>query len=217
MKRIEAVVFDMDGVLFDTENISIACWKDIAGGHGLANVEEVAVECIGRNRADICAVMRSAYGEDFAAEEFLDETAKRAQEKVERDGLPVMKGVKELLDYLKQNGYKIGLASSTRKVRILDHLKRAGLTEYFEMIIGGDMVEHSKPEPDIYRKACELLGVSPDNAMALEDSPNGIRSAAAAGMKAVMIPDYVAPTPEMEAIFYAKCDSLLDVIDLLQA
>lgn len=217
MERIEAVVFDMDGVLFDTERISIGCWKEIAEEYGLVYTDEVAVECIGRNRKDICAVLRGAYGGDFPAEEFLDRTGRRAQEKVERDGLPVMTGVKELLAFLKENGYRIGLASSTRKVRILDHLKRAGLTDYFEMIIGGDMVEHSKPEPDIYRKACELMGVQPEKAMALEDSPNGIRSAAAAGMKAVMIPDYVSPSPEIQAIYYKKCDTLLDVIGLLQA
>lgn len=107
-----------------------------------------------------------------------------------------------------------GLLHRTGKV--LSHLRRADFTDFFQVVIGGDMVEHSKPLPDIYLKACELLGVKPENAIAIEDSPNGIRSAAAAGMLPVMVPDMVEPTPEIEELLYHKCDSLFAVRDFLE-
>jgi len=121
----------------------------------------------------------------------------------------------EILTFLKENGYKIGLASSTSRHGVLGHVNRAGITDFFEVIVGGDMVEHSKPKPDIYLLACEKLGVKPENTIAIEDSPNGIRSAHAAGLKAVMVPDMIAPTPEIEALLYKKFDSLLGVRAML--
>ena len=138
------------------------------------------------------------------------------QERVEKEGLPMMKGAGELLTWLQEKGVKIALASSTGQEKVLSHLRRADFTDFFQVVIGGDMVEHSKPLPDIYLKACELLGVKPENAIAIEDSPNGIRSAAAAGMLPVMVPDMVEPTPEIEELLYHKCDSLFAVRDFLE-
>lgn len=213
---IKAVVFDMDGVLFDTERLSMESWKEIADKKKIPRMDHVATDCIGRNRVGICDILREAYGRDFDAENFLDETGQHAQDKVEKDGLPIMKGVTQLLEYLKERQFKIGLASSTRKARILSHLERAGLTDYFEVIIGGDMVEHGKPAPDIYQKACQLLEVNPEEAIALEDSPNGIRSASGAGMKAIMVPDCVKPTQEMEELSIKICNHLLEVKDYIR-
>ena len=127
-----------------------------------------------------------------------------------------MKGAGELLTWLQEKGVKIALASSTGQEKVLSHLRIADFTDFFQVVIGGDMVEHSKPLPDIYLKACELLGVKPENAIAIEDSPNGIRSAAAAVMLPVMVPDMVEPTPEIEELLYHKCDSLFAVRDFLE-
>lgn len=213
---IKAVVFDMDGVLFDTESISIKVWKQIGEEMGVENIDLAVYGCIGMNRADIIRFFHKHYGENFPAEEYLQNASKRCSEVIEREGLPIMKGAGELLDYLREKGYRIGLASSTRTGRVLEHLKESGLTEYFSVVIGGDMVEYSKPEPDIYLKACQELGVEPGEAIAIEDSPNGIKSSFAAGMRPVMVPDMIAPTPELEKLYWKCCDSLLDVIDVLE-
>ena len=115
------------------------------------------------------------------------------------------------LEYLKENRIPTALASSTRRTAVMEHLDRAGITSYFQKIICGDMVEHGKPAPDIYLKACEELGVAPGQALAVEDSFNGIRSAYAAGLYTVMVPDQLPPTEEILALVDKKCDSLTEL------
>ena len=213
---IEAICFDMDGILFDTERLSVESWIAVAEKLGLGNIEKGVYGCIGLNRTDCRIFLKEVYGEDFPYDYFREQTSALFQEGVEKEGLPVMKGAGELLTWLQEKGVKIALASSTGREKVLSHLRRADFTDFFQVVIGGDMVEHSKPLPDIYLKACELLGVKPENAIAIEDSPNGIRSAAAAGMLPVMVPDMVEPTPEIEELLYHKCDSLFAVRDFLE-
>ena len=119
--------------------------------------------------------------------------------------------VVEILEYLKENEVPVALASSTRKAAVMEHLNRAGITGYFQKIVCGDMVDHGKPAPDIYVKACEEMGVKPEQAMAVEDSFNGIRSAHAAGLFTVMVPDQLPPTEEILTIVDKKCDSLTEL------
>lgn len=160
--------------------------------------------------------MHKLYGEDFPYDEFGETVRALMKQRFLEEGIPLKEGVREILEYLTEKGYIIGIASSTSKGEVMDHLEKTGLTGYFRTIITGDMVEHSKPNPDIYLKACEELGVTPMNAIAIEDSPNGIRSAYRAGMKPVMIPDLIEPAPEIEAMLYGKFYSLLDVLDYIK-
>lgn len=138
------------------------------------------------------------------------------KERVKREGLPMKPGVREILYYLRAVGYRIALASSTRTESVLRHLEQAQIRDCFEVVTGGDRVEHSKPLPDIYLITCRELGVSPQNAVAIEDSPNGIRSAYAAGMHPIMVPDLIAPTPEIQKLLYAECKTLLEVLELFR-
>lgn len=215
VEKITAVVFDMDGVLFDTERICMEAWREIAAEKQIEDIEKAVLGCVGLNRTDTKAFFEREYGADFDYESYHEECAARFHEKIEKFGLPMKTGVKEILSFLKEKGYKIGLASSTSRRGVLGHVNRAGIADYFEVIVGGDMVEHSKPQPDIYLLACKQLGVNPENAIAIEDSPNGIRSAHAAGLKPIMVPDMIAPTPEIETLLYKKCDTLLAVKELL--
>ena len=215
--QIKAVVFDMDGVLFDTERICTIAWREEAKAENLGDIEKAIVGCVGLNLNDTKAFFQREYGEDFPFDTFHGKSGQRFKDIIERDGLPVMKGVNEILSYLKEQKYPVAIASSTRREGVLKHLERSGLRDYFDKIIGGDMVEHSKPQPDIYLIACRELGVKPENAIAIEDSPNGILSAYAANMKPIMVPDMIQPTKELEAKLYARCDSLLDVLALLQS
>ena len=120
--------------------------------------------------------------------------------------------MKKILPYLQQAGYEIGLASSSKYESVINHLKRAEIIDYFSVIVTGDMIEHSKPKPDIYLLACRKLGVELGEAYAVEDSPNGIRSAHAAGMKPIMVPDMVQPDAEMERLSFLIFEDLIQVM-----
>lgn len=210
------IIFDMDGILFDTERISCECWGEVGQAMGLGDLSQGIKGCVGLNRNDAEIFIKKIYGEDFPFEEFRNTTHALMKRRILEEGLPLKEGVMEILDYLTEEGYIIGLASSTSKKVVAEHLKEAGIAHYFRKVITGDMVEHSKPMPDIYLKACEELGVTPMNAIAIEDSPNGIRSAYRAGMKPIMVPDLIEPTEEIESMLYGKFYSLLDVIDYLR-
>lgn len=213
---ITAVVFDMDGLLFDTENVAKVSWIECADEMGIQGIAEIYHLFIGLNRADGNALLCQIYGDDFPVLEFRQRATDRFQEKIERDGLPVKTGAREILQWLKDNHVKTALASSSRRDVIQHHLERVGFLDYFQLIIGGNMVEHSKPEPDIYLKACEMLGENPATVAAIEDSPNGIRSSSRAGMIPLMVPDLVEPTEELKALFHQSFSSLLEVREFLQ-
>ena len=130
------------------------------------------------------------------------------KERTAAEGIPVKAGVRELLSFLKINGYRLGLASSTRYAVVKEELEGAGLFDFFEIVVGGDMVRRSKPAPDIYQKACEELAVEP---YAVEDSKNGVRSAVEAGLRVFLIPDLIAPDDEMKKMAYQIYPDLIEL------
>lgn len=209
---MKAVVFDMDGILFNTEWLCMTTWTQVAEKKGIKNMKEVFFQCVGRSSADTKMIFEENYGEAFSYEAFRNEAQVLYDEYIETNGVPLKEGVYEILAFLKEKGLKIGLASSTRYERVIEKLKAAEIYDYFSVVIGGDMVEHSKPDPDIYLKACKALEVDPKEAVAIEDSYNGIRSAEGAGLRTVMVPDLLPKTEEMEGLSYCICDSLLDLI-----
>ena len=213
---MKAVIFDMDGVLFDTEALCMQAWMAVAEKWGLPGMEEVFPQVIGLNRNDSRQIVFRAYGEDFDYPLFREQTGAWFQDYVEKNGLPVKPGVREILEWLKASPYKVGLASSTGEGAVRSHLEQTGLSEYFSILVTGDMVEHSKPQPDIYLLACERLGVEPGEAYAIEDSPNGIRSASSAGMRTVMVPDMIQPDEEMRRLSYIILGDLTQALAFLK-
>ena len=212
MKKFDAVVFDMDGVIFDSERATMNCWLELAEKYKLENLEETFLACTGTTHQKTREIMLETYGEDFLYDTFSKEASVMFHEKYDGGRLPMKSGVRVLLDYLKNQGKKIALASSTRKQTVVNELRDAGIIDYFDEIITGDMVTHSKPHPEIFLLACEKLGVEPKNAYAIEDSYNGIRSAGAGGLHPIMVPDLLPANDEMKGIAETIQGNLEEVI-----
>ena len=211
-----AVIFDMDGVIFDSERMVLACWEQLAEKYQLSRMREAYIPCIGVNDARMKEIMEAFYGEDFPYAAFRKETTALFREMTAREGLPVKKGVRELLEYLKKEKVPVGLASSTRVAVVTEELEAAGLYDYFQAVTGGDQLKRSNPEPDIYLMACRKLGVRPEETYAVEDSYNGIRSAYSAGMLPLMVPDLLPPTEEMCEKSVAVLEDLVLVREWLE-
>lgn len=211
----KTVIFDMDGVLTDTEEVSARAWRQSGALQQIKDMEATILDCIGRNENDMREYFAKKYGADFEYQTFRQNKNRIFEEILETEGIPVKKGVRELLSFLKAEGYGIGLASSTREVNIRKRMEKIGLLPYFCTITAGDMVKHSKPDPEIYQLACRNMGVKPEDAIAIEDSPNGIRSAYRAGMKVIMVPDLIQPDEELRGMLYGCFGSLLEVRDFL--
>ena len=209
--KYKAVIFDMDGVIFDSERLVLEGWQEIAAKYGIKGIEEVLPRCLGVNAQATREIFREYYGQDFPYDEYKKEASALFHSRYGNGKLPLKPGVKELLSYLKENGYLVGLASSTRQAIVEQEIRDAGLMPYFDNLVCGDMLKRSKPEPDIYLKACENLHVEPRMAVAVEDSYNGIRSAKRAGMVPVMVPDMVQPDEEMRSLAHKICKDLFEV------
>ena len=212
---ISAVIFDMDGVIFDSERLVIGCWKVVAEKYGIENIEEACFECLGINAALTKELMKKRYGETFPYDVYKKEMSAIFHSRAAGGKLPQKKGIKELLTFLKENQIPTAVASSTRREVVMRELEEGGLLPYFDRVICGDMVERSKPEPDIFLKACESLSIDATEAYAIEDSYNGIRAAFRAGMKPIMVPDLAEPTEEMEKLACCILPSLFEVMEYL--
>ena len=183
---------------------------------GCPQVGEHYLEFVGQNRTDIRQKMTDLFGPQFPREDFLLTCSQRSQARMEREGVPMKPGVREILDFLRQRHIPTALATSTSRERTQRRMELTGLGGYFQAMITGDQVEHSKPDPEIYLLACQALGAAPEHTLAVEDSRNGILAASAAGMPTVMVPDMIAPTPELEALLWKRCSSLLELRDVLE-
>lgn len=207
----DAVVFDMDGVLFDTERLYMDAWKAAADARGIGDVTQAALGCVGLDERDSRKLFLEHFGQDFPFEAFKKDAADFFQRQLEQYGPPVKPGVRDLLEYLAGRHFRIGLASSTRRERVLEEIARAGIAEYFEVVVGGDMVPRGKPQPDIYLAACRELGAEPRETYAVEDSANGIRAAHAAGMRPILVPDLIQPDRQLRALACRVCQDLYEV------
>jgi len=212
-----AIVFDMDGVLIDSERLVLKAWTHICEELALPDLEPLFYKAIGTTHAHTATLFADTLGNDFDYIDFRDRVREYFYNVLTVNGAPLKKGVIELLDWLKSGGWSIGLASSSREVGVRLNMERTGLISYFDVLIGGDMLKVSKPAPDIYLLACEKLGVDPGRTYAVEDSYNGIRSAHAAGMHALMVPDMVPENDEMRSLACAVLPDLFAVRDWLEA
>ena len=213
----KAIIFDMDGVIFDSERLYIECCKEAAEELGMDGIVETCYRCIGVTTDTTRRVLLEVYRDPALVDRFREKTVALYLEKYESGLLNMKPGVKELLQYLKAHGFKTAIASSTRTEIVRKELAKAGVLEYFDRIVGGDQVSRSKPAPDIFLKAAAALETPPDRCIVIEDSFNGIRAAKAAGMTAIMVPDLLQPDEEMKSLADRIEASLPRVLELLSA
>ena len=194
---MRAVLFDMDGVIFDSERAVLGVWQEIAAAMGLREIEAVFVRCVGVTKTRTREIFLEAYpGLDFT--EFDERVRARFRSLYSGGRLPLKPGARETLAALKERGIPLALASSTRTQTVRLELEEAGLLPCFDALVGGDMVQHSKPDPEIFLTAASLLHKEPEDCWVIEDSFNGVRAAWAGGTHPIMVPDLLAPDAEME-------------------
>lgn len=195
----KAVVFDMDGVITDTEKL----YRRFQMEEGLARgvPEEVMLlvggKLAGGNRYTNKSVFESIVGRDIDYFDYREKMIARLENYIAKNGVELKHGVVETLRYLKSKDVRIGLATSTSEHRARNYLRQHDIEKYFDVTVFGDMIKNGKPAPDIYLKACELLKVRPEEALAVEDSVNGIKSAGTAGLYPVMVIDLIQPTDDI--------------------
>ncbi len=213
---IRGVIFDMDGLMLDTEKLLAKYWMQAAREAGFP-MELQHVLGI-RSLAAVFAKpkLQGIFGEEFDYEAIRARRRELTAKHLQEHGIETKKGLHELLSYLREQGMKIAVATATDRERTDLYLKEVGVHDYFDAFVCGDMVKKGKPDPEIYLTACNALGLAPEECMALEDSPNGIRSAHDAGCMAVMIPDLSGPEEDLMPYLAACVEDLSKVIDLLE-
>lgn len=192
-KNFKAVIFDMDGLVFDTERVFMEQLAVVMKEKGYNLSREVYIKTLGTGGSRLKDIMYSEYGEDYPFQECGDIAQSRLVMIAETIGLNIKPQIQELLVMLKEKGIPCAVASSTKSAYVEKYLKHAGLLGYFQKIIGGEMAKHSKPEPDIFLMACEKLNIAPQKALVLEDSENGVKAAVTAGIPVICIPDLKEP------------------------
>lgn len=210
---VSAIIFDMDGLMFDTERIAQQAWFRAAGDYGYVLTEPIYLGVIGLTSRDVEAYFRGTISADLPFEEVYLRKQQYVEEVVTRDGLPLKPGLLELLDLIENLSIPKGVASSTAKNIVSRNLSRAGL--HFDVVVGGDEVQNGKPEPDIFLTVARQLRVPAGQCLVLEDSNAGIKAAHAAGMIPVMIPDMKPPTDEVRQLAYRILPSLHEARSLL--
>lgn len=213
---LQAIIFDMDGVILDTEKLLSKYWIQAAQEAGFPMTQEDVLGI--RSLAAVYAKpkLQEKFGREFDYETIRARRRELTAAHLERYGIPVKPGLRELLNFLHDSGLRTAVATATDRTRTAAYLEKIGVLRDFDVLVCGDMVTKGKPDPEIYLTACRVLGLTPADCMALEDSPNGIRSAAAAGCQTVMIPDLSGPEPSLLPLLTACVAGLRDVIPLLK-
>ena len=199
-RRPRAVIFDMDGLMLDTEPLAARAWGEAAAGLGVAFDEALALSMVGCNFADCSALVRGRYGGEYPVEALLGRWHATYDSIVEREGYAVKAGLLELLDWLDGTHIPAAVATSTRRARAETKLRHKGLLARFAAVVGGDEVARGKPAPDIFLEAAARIAMPPAACLVLEDSEPGIRAALAAGTMAIMVPDLKPPPPALRAL-----------------
>jgi HAD superfamily hydrolase (TIGR01509 family) len=211
MSTCRAVIFDMDGLMLDTERIDHAACRLAAAAMGHRVEDDLYMRTIGRTSADTRLIFIEHYGKSFPYETFRTEWREARARIVATDGIPLKAGLLELVDHLHTLEVHLAVATSTVRAEATRLLSDSKLLPRFDALVCGDEVEHGKPAPDLFLKAARALGVGPSDCLVLEDSEPGVRAAVAAGMRVIVVPDLKPPSAEAAAMCVAVCRTLHEV------
>ena len=213
--NVQGALFDMDGVILDSEGLYSRFWQEAAIALGYPMTRQQAMGMRALNRDAATAQLESYFGPGVDYIQVRDKRIELMDAFVAGKGIPAKPGIRELLAALKAAGIPTCIATSSPIARVREYLEPLGLFDQFDAVVTGYDVPHGKPEPDIYLKAAEVLGKHPTRCIALEDSKAGVLSAFRAGCMTIMVPDQDQSDSEDLTRVAALCDSLTDVIGLL--
>lgn len=209
---IKGAVFDMDGLMFDTETLVYNAWQKVMDDHNYKYDFEIFKQTLGKRTVDVKKMYEEMYDNNFVYATMREEANVYFRKAINDFGVPMKKGLINLLEHLKSKGIKIALATSTSSQTTMWIMGLADLKKYFNALVCGNMVTNGKPHPEVFLTAAKELQLDPQDCIALEDSINGIKSAYNAGMKPIMVPDMLEPTDEIKPMLYALCNDLDEVI-----
>jgi beta-phosphoglucomutase-like phosphatase (HAD superfamily) len=216
MKKIRAVAFDMDGLMLDSEPLYRASWQQVGGQLGFHISDEFYASLLGLTQEDCERALCREFGPGFPAEEFRRRALEVWERVVEASGIPIKRGLVELLDLLDARAVPFAVATSTSHDRARSSLAAAGVSHRVPLLVGGDQVRRGKPAPDLYLAAAAAVGVAPEACLALEDAEAGLEAARAAGMRVVLVPDLKQPSGKAARRALAVVEDLNAVAGLLE-
>lgn len=205
---VKAVLFDMDGTLIDTEKYYRIFWPKALAQFGYHMTDEQVLFMRSLGRPFAPKQLKEWFGEELDYYAVRDRRKQLMEEHLDRVGIELKPGAVEILEALKKRGILAAVATATDLERTEKYLQKVGLREYFDRLISATQVKEGKPSPDIYVYACEQLGLAPEECIAVEDSPNGVKSAYGAGCRVIMVPDQTEPDEELSKLLYARVDRL---------
>ena len=213
---IKGVIFDMDGLMIDSERVTFYWYRQYLKKTGQDMTEDFYKNLLGKTKEGCKDIMLKEYGSDFEYDKCLQWVHDQMALQFETEGVPVKKGLIKLLEYLKHNGYKTMVATSSDRNRVDVILKNAGIDIYFDGAICGDEVKHGKPDPEVFLKACDKIDIKPEEGLVIEDSEAGIKAAHDGKIKVICIPDMKYPGKEYENMTYEILQNLEQVIPFVQ-
>ena len=212
-RQFKAAIFDMDGLILDSERTVLKCWEMIGEKYGFADITTYGISVIGKNKKATVDEFERVYGEP--GDRYERELREIYNGLAEQGKVPLKPNTIELLSSMKNAGIKIAIASSSTREEVTSQMAALGALPYFDTCVCGDQVTKSKPDPEIFLLACDALGVKPEEGVGLEDSFNGVRACKASGLYTIMVPDIIQPDDEMKGLADVILPSLADVQDFL--
>ena len=204
------MIFDLDGLILDTESIARIAWRRSTADFGFVLEDDLYEKLIGLVTPDIGKVLRDAFGAEFRAEEAIKRAYVHFDEYIEKNGIEIKPGFFEVVELLDKTGIPRAIATSSSKAFAGRKLAASGLVGRFNIVVCGDEVQNGKPAPDIFLAAAKELEVEPQNCLVFEDSDNGVKAAHKAGMTIILIPDLKQPSKEIAQMAYKIYSSLLE-------
>ncbi len=216
---VQGVIFDMDGLMFDTEPVWGACWAPVCAKYGMEDrvTEQMIAGVRGCAGETMHAALRKYLGDDAPVEEIWIDEKDMVHERVATEGVPKKPGLDELLEYLHDCGIPMAVASSSTKSAIQGNLARGGIESYFDVLLSGESLGRGKPDPLIFLETAKMLGTDPARTIVVEDSFNGVEAGFRGNFITIMVPDLAEPTDEVRAQATAVVERLDDIIDLMEA